>query len=907
MMNAPIATYRVQLSKDFTLEQLKEQLSYLHQLGISTIYASPICQARSGSTHGYDVTNPEIINPEVGSEGTLKEIATWLQARNMTWLQDIVPNHMAYDTSNPWLADVLEQGPHATHADYFDINWSHSAEQYRGKVMTPFLGAPLEEVITQHQLQLSVADDRLSLNYYDNQYPVSPGTYSLILQRFVDQHPDSPLNSALRSHVTAVTAYADEPSSDWRPIATQIVQTVRQHHELQQFVDNYHTDTPALRALLEEQYYRLVYWKTTEQQINYRRFFTVNDLICLNIHHPTVFDHYHRQLKQWIDQDYIQGVRIDHIDGLLDPTTYLHRLRALVGDNTYVIAEKILEHDESLPPDWPIQGSSGYDLLADINQLFTDTRASKSLLSYYATWNPPAVDYEALVYRNKHFVLYQRMHGELDNLVALLDELNLVPDKVAEDEIRSAVGHLLAAFPVYRLYSTAYPFSDTDQNIVQRAFERARSEATLDRAALDSTTPDEALDALQQVFATDTSGDADVDERRLRFVVRFQQFAGPLAAKGVEDTTFYQYYAMIAHNEVGDSPERLGIDTETFHQRMQARPKLALSATATHDTKRGEDARRRISVLSEMPSAWMKETARWRYANEPYMSGTDEHAGWPDSNFSYFIYQTLLATYPFHTSPEEDDYASRLKAYLNKAAKEGKIHTSWSDPNEGYERAIEHFATQMLQDRDFMEDFADFAKPIARLAVTYSLAQTLLKLTVPGIPDTYQGTEYWDLSMVDPDNRRPVDYPQRRADLQRLDETPRDELITQLTGDLLNPAIKLFVTAQSLRVRQKLHQLFAQGSYETLDVQGDQAERIVAFQRVWQSQKVVVVVPVGVAALSLTDDMPLGEACWADTHILTEDESWTNVFTQQSMSGGHLAIREILATFPVALLTNHSL
>ena len=913
-MYTPTATYRIQLSESFTLKQLKEQLDYFRDLGISTVYASPISQARSGSTHGYDVTNPLRINPEVGTEEELIEITRRLREHGMGWLQDIVPNHMAYDTVNPWIDDLLEKGPQSEYATYFDVNWEHPDPRYHGKIMAPFLGSTPEEVLAEQQLTLRFGKSGFQWHYYDHRFPLSVASYPGLLQELVASvGSDTDLAAKLTSWTERIKAYEDARSSQqptaesWDDLKAGLFDAVSSEKEISRFVGEYHQDSERLTRLLEQQNFRLVHWKTTEQEINYRRFFTVNDLICLNAQRPEVFTHYHRKLKEWIEQGYVQGVRVDHIDGLLDPAGYLADLRSLLGEEIYIVVEKILEHDETLP-DWPIQGSSGYEFLADASQLFTRKEGSKSLLSYYPTWNPPEVDYEALVYRNKSFILHQRMHGELDNLMRLLEQLDLIPaDELSQqrDKLQDALAHVLTAFPVYRIYSTAYPFTSEEQAVVERAFAKAQQQA-----------PDLAsqLEMLRTIFRGEASDDEAKDQRRLQWVMRCQQFTGPLAAKGVEDTTFYQYFPLISHNEVGDSPHHLGMVMPEFHRRMQQRAPHAMNTTATHDTKRGEDARLRINLLSEVPSEWMKETARWRYANEPYKSGADEHSAWPTANFEYFIYQTLVGTYPFHASPDEENYEERLKAFLLKATREAKLNTSWSEPDEAYERAIGHFVTQMLGDQDFMNEFTNFARPLARMATTYSLGQTLLKATAPGIPDVYQGTEYWDLSMVDPDNRRPVNYRQRQDTLLQTLDTSADAdlpgLLRRLNDNLLDPSGKLFVLSRSLRVRRDLPELFAQGTYEPLEVRGPQQKNLLAFRRSWQDQAAIVLIPVGVAQLFLTGHLPLGEAAWSDTQVILPEAksgSWINIFTQQRMrTDGTLRVSDLLQDFPVALLTNQN-
>jgi (1->4)-alpha-D-glucan 1-alpha-D-glucosylmutase len=912
-MYTPTATYRFQLSASFTLEQLSETIDYLRALGVSTVYASPIFQARAGSTHGYDVSDPLRLNAEIGTETQLANIARRLKELDMGWLQDIVPNHMAYDPINPWVHDLLEKGPHTKHAAYFDVDWNHPDPRFRGKIIAPFLGSPLESVLQEGQLSLHWGETGFQLWYYDHHLPVSVASYTGLLRAIRQSASLSAEQQSLldtlagRAEAYARALPSGESTDDaWNTLMTDLHAAGQQHPALAeamaQFAASYAQDTDRLQALLEEQHYRLVHWKTTERVINYRRFFTVNDLICLNAHRPEVFSHYHQKIKQWVDQGLMQGLRVDHVDGLLDPTGYLRKLRSLVGEDSYIVVEKILEHDEQLPEEWPVQGSSGYAFLADVNQLFTSVAGARSLLSYYTTWNSEDTDYQELVYQNKHFILRERMQGELDNLTRLLESLHLAEGRSFKEH-QEALAQLLVAFPVYRIYSTSFPFTAEDQAVLDKTFERALAEAP---ELADS------LEALRPVFRGQASGDEDYDARRLDFVMRCQQFSGPLAAKGVEDTTFYGYHALISHNEVGDSPEQLGLEAKAFHRRMQQRWPLAMNATATHDTKRGEDARLRISVLSEVPSEWMKMTARWRYNNEPYKTALDQEGGWPEANFEYFIYQTLLGTYPFHTDPEAVDYPTRLRDYLVKAAREAKGNTSWSDPNEDYEQAVDRFVVQLLQDETFMEEFTRFAEQLARTAVNYSLGQTLLKITAPGIPDVYQGTEFWDLSMVDPDNRRPVDYAQRREALSRFESAAdiesRTALLRQLINNVLDPAIKLYVLSRSLRVRRQLADLFSNGTYEPLVVRGVKQRHLLAFRRVWEAQEAVVLVPLGVASLSLTKHLPLGKTCWGDTQVVlpTGHASWTNAFTEQTVSlTDHGSVAEALDQFPVALLTKN--
>ena len=912
MMFIPTATYRVQLSEAFTLQQLQEVTDYLHQLGITTVYSSPFFEATPGSTHGYDVVNPHRINPEVGTLEEFRSLVDQLKALRMDWLQDIVPNHMAYSTRNPWMYDLLEKGPHSAYYTFFDIDWLDTDPAYYGKVMVPTLGSSLQEVLDNKEIKVELEESGFRVAYFDNYFPINVPSYPTLLSRSME-HLGEQDQGEFQEQLSQVEEYVQNalPNApdDWSEIKENLLDFISRKPAVQDAVaktlEEYSQNTDTLQELLDDQYFKLTHWQETEHKINYRRFFTVNDLICLNMQDPKVFQEYHRFIKSLVEQDLIQGVRVDHVDGLFDPVRYLQDLRQLLGPNTYIAVEKILELEETLPDDWPIQGTSGYDFLADVSQLYTDSK-QEALLSYYESWANQLPTYEELVYRNKHFILFHRMRGELDNLMALLKKLDIIAEDTAlEDDIKlkAALANLLIAFPVYRIYSNGYPFDNAAMEVLAHAFTQAETRS-----------PDllPYFDALRKVFNGVADEDDTTNRNQLYFVMRCQQFAGPLAAKGVEDTTFYGYNPLISHNEVGDSPGTLGITVANFHRRMQQRPQHTMNATATHDTKRGEDARLRINILSEMPSEWMKETARWQYNNEQYKTFRDENVAWPDNNIEYFIYQTLIGTYPFHVTPEEDNYYTRIQDYLLKGIREAKVMTSWAEPDEAYEQAVLSFTDKILHDDEFIAEFKEFAQEVAQQAVVYSLGQTLLKITTPGIPDVYQGTEFWDLSMVDPDNRRPVNYAQRRDVLSTLTEasdTNREVMLRRLTQDLLDPSIKLFVLHHALKTRQLLPDLFAEGDYEPLSVTGKHQNALMAFRRVWQEQEAVVVVPLRTSSLA-EPQLPLGEISWEDTQLTldsNEEAQWTNVFTQQTFTASaSMRVADILSTFPVALLTKHT-
>ncbi|MEQ9438618.1 MAG: malto-oligosyltrehalose synthase [Cyclobacteriaceae bacterium] len=909
-MYVPQATYRLQLHADFTLSNALDQLDYLQTLGISTVYASPFFEARVGSTHGYDVIDPTRINPEIGSIEEFEKLSKELASREIGWLQDIVPNHMAFSTANPWIKDILELGPHSRYFRHFDVDWWNTHPDGYGKLMMPILGGPLVDVLAQHQLRLAFDEQGLAFRYYDHRIPLKAGSYQTVLGTHLHQlsSPDAsariaPFLSQLEEFLPSMKE--QQESERWQALISQWPDLIAEHdigQWLQQTCQHYNQDINRLEDLLAEQYFRLAFWKDTEQQISYRRFFTVNDLICLNMQESQVFEDYHQFLKELIQKNHIHGVRVDHVDGLFDPNQYLQQLRSALGPNTYITVEKILEGHEQLPEAWPIQGSSGYDFLVQVNRLFTSTQSDAALTTLYQEWMSDAHDYANLVYQNKMFILQERMQGELHNLSALLESLEIIPESNAASpaEIQEALAHILVSFPVYRVYDSTLPLSEEALKILSEVFERAESKASHLSAAFDT---------LRIIFNGVPDKDEQTNKNTIYFIQRCQQFTGPLAAKGIEDTTFYQYNRLISRNEVGDTPDQLGTTASEFHQWMQTRPLLTMNATATHDTKRGEDARMRINLLSEMVDTWGKICMNWRYEHEKYK--TSHAAGaYPTTNDEYFLYQTLIGTYTFHISPIEDQYDSRLKDYLLKAVREAKAQTSWSAPNEAYEKAFEKFTVDVLSDEDFLTSFRAFAQPIAHRAVTYSLGQTVLKITTPGIPDIYQGTEYWDLSMVDPDNRRPVDYAARKYQLDQFSALEQPlKTIRALTSHLDDPAIKMFTLHRALQLRQQWPALFAESMYQPLVTTGTYANHVLAFLRRHQDRFVIVVIPREIVGLLPEDQsLPIGKL-WKDTAIAIPDlpgDLWKNQFTNEilSTSSASLSLSAILQHFPVAILTN---
>ncbi len=890
MAYIPTATYRLQLSPDFTLAELKDILEYLHKLGVSTIYAAPFFSARKESTHGYDVTNPHKLNTAIGKEKELREIADWLKKKKMGWLQDVVPNHMAYSMNNLWLMDVLEKGPNSPYYSFFDL-WPDVRKEE--PFMTPFLGDTLENCLKNEEIELSPEEGTILFNYYDNQYPLSLPSYAYLL---ADMKSPS-----LQDAVTL----AGELAGSYQENAVKKLKTVlkKNEHELRQHLKNFSSREDKMLNLLNRQYYRLCWWKETENKINYRRFFTVNDLICLNIQKPEVFKEYHKYIKELLEKDLVQGLRIDHIDGLYDPAKYLHDLRALAGDNTYILIEKILEKGEAINPEWPIQGTTGYDFLSQLNALFINKEAEEAFSHLYEEVSGSTTDFKQLVWENKKLILHQRMQGEFNNLLNLYHSLGLHNPDISEEQLSAALSCLLLAFPVYRTYIHQYPLSQTDIKVLDRTFTKAAEQL------LPEAKP--ALEHLKTIYEAEESGNKD--KERLLFIQRIQQISGPLEAKGLEDTTFYSYNRLTSLNEVGGQPQNFGMGVDAFHQLMVARQEmlpLTLNATATHDTKRGEDARQRLNALTEIPADWQKLVLAWQKQNKGKKT---EVAGKlaPDANDEYFIYQSLLAFYPAR-GKHGDGFIERINAYLQKALREGKRHSNWSSPNTAYEKATEKFIKKLLKGEQFMAGFLPLMKGLGHQGMLKSLSQVLIKMMAPGIPDIYQGTELADLSMVDPDNRRKINFEKRSEwldDLLKEESKGKSQLYRQLLKDPADGRLKLYLTHKFLVFRKQHPDLFSEGTYTPVKVQGKQEGKVLAFIRQGGNSNCLIVAPLFPALVSGNlNDIPSATK-WGDTRLDLSRESslpqtWTNELTAEKIQSadGSFALSELLSQLPVALL-----
>lgn len=931
-MRIPASTYRIQFHSGFPFIAAQQIISYLSELGISDLYASPIFKARLGSTHGYDVVDPTHINPELGTLETFNFLVEELHNHGLGWLQDIVPNHMAYDSQNPWLADILENGPDSEFIDFFDIDWNHSYESIRGRVLAPLLGNFYGTCLENGEIQLRYEESGLSVNYFALKLPVRVESYAQFLTHNLGQlarnlgrhHPDF---IKLLGILYLIKSAPGETKGKERYdqiafIRGLLWELYQQNADVKDFIDknvdafNGEQGIPEsfnlLDTLLSEQFYRLSFWKVGAEEINYRRFFTVNELISLKVEEVKVFHKIHSLIAELVESGTFTGLRIDHIDGLYDPTQYLERLKEKVGD-VYITVEKILELKEDLPSFWQIQGSSGYDFLNYVNNIFCCNNHEDQFQSIYLNFTKQNRVYEDLVADKKRLIIEKNLAGDVDNLAQRLKRIcnqsRLGSDFTAYG-LKTALAEVLTYFPVYRTYINSPEVSQGDRLYIQTAVEHAKKQVPLLLNELNYI--EKILLRNDEDFVTE-----EQTEERLYFVMRFQQLTGPLMAKGVEDTLLYVYNRLLSLNEVGGNPGQFGIDLATFHEfnakRCESWPH-AMSATATHDTKRGEDVRARLNALSEIPEEWTQHVDSWSKLNRDkklFVNGRIV----PDNNDEYFLYQTLIGAFPF-LQDEYDQFTQRVKDYVIKAVREAKVHTAWLRPDSHYEDAYIAFIDAILknpQSNEFLEAFLPFQRKIAQYGIYNSLAQTLLKNTAPGVPDLYQGSELWDLSLVDPDNRRPVDYDQRYAYLKDIQEKDRADVLGLAADVLANQTdgkIKLFLTFKLLQARKSFLHLFQKGDYQPLTAIGQYQDHVIAFARQYGNDVAIAIAPRFLTSLIQPDQLPLGELVWADTGLQLPSHfpsTWRNAITSElvTVTGG-LSLGTALQHFPVALLISNA-
>jgi (1->4)-alpha-D-glucan 1-alpha-D-glucosylmutase len=891
----PGATYRLQLNPAFGFDDGAAVAPYLEALGVTHVYASPYLRAMPGSAHGYDVVDPRQVNPELGGAEGHARFCEALGTHSLGQILDVVPNHMAIGgIENPWWWDVLENGPASRYADVFDVDWAHPEPHLRERVLLPVLEDHYGRVLEAGDLRLAWDGQRFTIRYHEHRFPVAPPTLDALLTLAASRADSDELGfladafGALPPSSTVDRTSVERRHRDKEVLGDRLSALAAERPEVAEAVEAAvaatNADVEALDRLIERQNYRLAWWRAARRDLGYRRFFDVTGLVGLRIEDERVFDETHGLVLDWLAEGVLDGLRIDHPDGLLDPEGYLRRLR-WASPRAWLVVEKILEPGEELRRSWPVAGTSGYDVLRRISGLFVDPRGGDALATLQARLTGEARPFETIALEAKAEVLRESLGSELGRLTSLLvdvlERYRRHRDHTRHD-LHEALAAMLVAFPVYRTYVRVEPREEG-----RHASQVAPEDETVIRDAVAAASaacpelPADLFDVLGDLLLLRLPGELEVD-----FALRFQQLTGPVMAKGVEDTAFYRDLRLVSLNEVGGDPGSFGISPAAFHAEnaaAQARWPLGMVTTSTHDTKRSEDVRARIHVLSEIPDRWGAVVEEWRHLNE--IRATE--AG-PDGHAEYLLYQTLVGAWPIE--------GERLAGYLRKALREAKRRTSWTDADEAYERAVIEFAEGSLADPVFRTSLDAFVVEILRTGRVNSLAQALLKLTVPGVPDLYQGTELWDLSLVDPDNRRPVDFALRErllAEVSAADGPGPEELAARLADPAEPGTPKLAVIRAALAVRRRHPEAFGtEATYQALDAEGACAEHVVAFIR---SDRVAVVVPRLVS----------GVLDWQETALDLPAGRWWNELTAEEVGTPEetrIRVGELLGRFPVALL-----
>jgi (1->4)-alpha-D-glucan 1-alpha-D-glucosylmutase len=969
----PLSTYRLQFHGGFRFENARRLVGYLHALGVSHVYSSPILKARAGSAHGYDITDHNQLNPEIGSYEELQDLVRELKNYGMGQVLDFVPNHMGIGPgTNPWWRDVLANGRASEFAEFFDLDWDPVKPELRNKLLLPILGDQYGAELESGHIRLVPDEEGFHLEYYDKHLPLDPQTLPMIFGPYAQDAPQELRNllAGLRNLPPQSATDGDAVRQRRRTVVSLLhalkeliagSPEVRQAMEKAAELVNGRPGDPRsfdlLHSILEAQVYRLAHWRVSGEEINYRRFFDVNDLIGLSMENPRVFAATHQLLRHLLADDMIQGLRIDHCDGLLNPRQYMMRLqllyaasqcagptpRAAVAENGieselqqvfgqhdwmnhralfYTVVEKILEPGEDLPCEWPVDGTSGYDFTSLVNGLFIDRRNERHFTNLYHRFIGASYDVETVIYNSKKLIMHASLASEVNVLAHLLDTISLT-DRYARDYTRKAlrdvIRETIACFPVYRTYiDERGQITERDRACIHEAITRAKRR-----------NPDKApasFDFLRDILLLrhkDSEDHSEIYRRKLRFTLKFQQLTGPVMAKGMEDTACYIYNRFVAVNEVGGSPRQFGVTVDEFHSSNSKRAAdwpYSMLATSTHDTKRSEDVRTRLDVLSEMPRLWSAQGLRWRKANRIHKRLLPDGRNVPDLNEEYLLYQTLVGSWPFDfdAADQRNEYITRIKEYMSKAVHEAKVNLSWINDDPAYVEALQHFVDRVLSPgpeghhNSFLAQFQAFMPAVEFFGAINSLAQRLLMITSPGNPDIYQGTELWDFSLVDPDNRRPVDYELRRRLLSALDRRAEEgslpELCAELLGSYKDGCIKLWTTVRALRLRRDRRQLFHLGRYRPLPATGPRQRHVVAFAREYNSQVAIVAVPrFSYALAGGALRAPLGEL-WDNTEIPVPPrtaEFLENAFTGEKVRVGanrSLLCHSLFAHFPVALL-----
>lgn len=995
----PVATYRLQFNAQFTFELAASLVDYLDDLGVSDLYSSPVLKARKGSLHGYDVVDHSEINPEAGSLEELSSLAEDLKGRGMGLVMDIVPNHMCVAGSeNRWWQDLLENGPSSPFARYFDVDWNPPNEGLKNRVLLPILGDQFGRALENQEIRLSYGEGVFTASYYETRLPIAPRTSARILERALsslsarlgDSHTDV---LELESIINALRHLPPRTETDPGPVRERrrekevakrrLSILTKESAEVRRVLDEtvalYNGERgrtesfDLLEELLSEQAYRLSFWRVAADEINYRRFFDVNELAAVRVEERPVFTAVHEVVFKLMRRGLVAGLRVDHVDGLFNPEKYLNDLQRECASTLarrdagateeagletkgaerdeasdaernesggaaeadaqaapkdempcYVVAEKILGYDELLRREWPVHGTTGYEFMNLLNGVFVAQESAQAFRALYAEFTGAGESFDDLIYRTKKLILRVAMSSELQVLARRLARISS-GHRFSRDftfnSLQDALSEVIASFPVYRTYirraqSSVSPDDRLHINFAIRAAKRRNPSIS-----------ESIFDFIGGILLLqDPKGVSPVQRAERRdFVMRFQQLTSPVMAKGLEDTAFYRYYPLASLNEVGGEPAIFGASLERFHRRNVSRQETwphALSATSTHDTKRSEDVRARINVLSEIPEEWNRAIHRWREMNRAKRTRL-EGADAPDANEEYLFYQTLVGAWPlqeFNDEEERAHFVSRIEEYMRKAVREAKLHTSWINPSETYERAVTDFVRAALDAAEssrFLADLAEFRKLTTRAGLLNSLSQTLLKIVAPGVPDFYQGTELWQFALVDPDNRRPVDYDLRRRLLSELDAREDDDAaahLDELADYFTDGRVKLYVTSRALRYRRERRELFERGEYLPVEAGGSRAECVVSFARKRGDAETLALAGRFFTRLINAEDERLSPeaSAWGDTFIVLDEKlsgaRFKDAFTGREFEprdgwrGKELVLSDVFAHLPLALL-----
>jgi (1->4)-alpha-D-glucan 1-alpha-D-glucosylmutase len=963
----PVATYRMQFNRSFTFRDARRIIPYLHTLGITDCYASSYLKATPGSLHGYDIADPRMLNPEIGTEDDYRHFAHTLREHRMGQILDVVPNHMGISQScNAWWLDVLENGPSSRYASFFDIDWHPIKAELNNKILLPILGDLYGAVLENQEIVLFYEHGSFFIRYYDYRLPVSiKSTVRILFHRLEALIQEAGAAHAdvleLQSIITALNhlppreeddpARLEERHREKDIIKKRLSRLLHDSPTIAAFLDenirqfNGIKDEPRsfdlLDRLLNEQVYRLAYWRVAAEEINYRRFFDINELAAIRMENPGVFNEVHQLIFRLLKEGTVTGLRIDHVDGLYDPGEYLRRLQAWAATELpqakesthplYVVVEKILGKGETLSETWPVHGTTGYDFLNVLNGIFINPDHEQALTDIYAKFIRQRLSFEDLAYEKKKLIMSVSMASEINTLGHYLNRFSERDRRSRDFTLNSlihAIREIIACFPVYRTYvgSDSDYVSERDRAFLRLAVMKAKRRNPATNSLV--------FDFILNILLNRTEDRLRLDrEERLGFVMKFQQTTSPVTAKGIEDTALYIYNRLLSLNEVGGEPDRFGLPLSAFHERMLARQAqwpAALSATATHDTKRGEDVRARLNVLSEMPGAWKVHLSRWSRLNKRYKIDVDGHLA-PDRNEEYLLYQTLVGAWPLESMDDAQyrTFGERIQVYMDKALREAKLHTSWLNPNQAYDTAMHKFIEAILdrtRPNPFLDDLHLFHAKVAAYGVYNSLSQLVCKIAAPGVPDFYQGTEIWDFSLVDPDNRRLVDYDHRMRILEEVQQAieqaeDRRAAVQELIASPADGRIKLYLMMTALRYRRDHARLFLEGAYVPLESGGASHKHVCAFSRRLDHHTVLAVMPRLIAGLMADpSSSPLGSDVWGDTWMALPEGTdmssrYRNIFTGEILAPMAkieataekdqrpvLRLSEILSHCPVALL-----